>query len=62
MTFETALKVARKRIITNGIELIETLSDGSRHTRPIPPGQSARLALANARRSLAERLVSETTQ
>ena len=59
VTTATALKHARKALITNGVELIETLADGTRCVRPIPAGQSPRLALANARRSLAERLMSD---
>jgi hypothetical protein len=53
MTYNTAIQAARKLIITNGLELVEEI-EGVRHARPIPAGQTPRLALANARKAWAE--------
>lgn len=58
MTFETALRIARRNITTNGAEIL-TRDEATRTTyaRPIRAGLSARLDLANARRDEAMALV-----
>lgn len=52
MTFETALKIARRNITTNGAEiLIRDEATRTTYARPVRAGMSARLDLANTRRN-----------